>query len=251
MYGFVTHTWNPIKGKCSHDCGYCYMKVYPQKPLHLVERELLDDLGSGNFIFVGSSTDMFANDVPKEWILKVLEHCRKYPSNTFLFQTKNTQRVKFLVNENYNYEIFPRCHIIGVTLESDRDFNLSEAPKIEERINGLMQYTRKMVSIEPILSFNLSNFVAIIKRIKPEFVSIGADSKGHHLPEPSADKVLKLIHELKMFTEVRIKDNLKRIIEVCPACGNLKKECICTEDDIDEYKHELLLKQQDKQGELD
>ena len=26
MYEFVTHTWNPIKGKCYHDCSYCYMK---------------------------------------------------------------------------------------------------------------------------------------------------------------------------------------------------------------------------------
>lgn len=26
MYEFVTHTWNPIKGKCSHGCTYCYMK---------------------------------------------------------------------------------------------------------------------------------------------------------------------------------------------------------------------------------
>ena len=36
MYEFVTHTWNPIKGKCSHGCTYCYMKKmcsrfeYPQ-----------------------------------------------------------------------------------------------------------------------------------------------------------------------------------------------------------------------------
>ena len=26
MYEFVTHTWNPIKGKCFHGCTYCYMK---------------------------------------------------------------------------------------------------------------------------------------------------------------------------------------------------------------------------------
>ena len=81
MYGFVTHTWNPIKGKCSHDCSYCYMKVYKQSPLHLVEKELTDDLGSGNFVFVGSSTDMFAEDVPADWIIKVIDACRKFPKN--------------------------------------------------------------------------------------------------------------------------------------------------------------------------
>ena len=26
MYKFVNYTWNPIKGKCLHDCSYCYMK---------------------------------------------------------------------------------------------------------------------------------------------------------------------------------------------------------------------------------
>ena len=23
MYPWITHTWNPIKGKCPHDCTYC------------------------------------------------------------------------------------------------------------------------------------------------------------------------------------------------------------------------------------
>ena len=51
MYGFVTHTWNPIRGECPHDCKYCYMKKWgKQKPLRLVEKELKTDLGSGNFI---------------------------------------------------------------------------------------------------------------------------------------------------------------------------------------------------------
>jgi hypothetical protein len=26
MYAFVTHTGNPIKELCPHDCSYCYMK---------------------------------------------------------------------------------------------------------------------------------------------------------------------------------------------------------------------------------
>ncbi len=31
MYGFVTHTWNPVKGICPHNCSYCYMrKWWPQ-----------------------------------------------------------------------------------------------------------------------------------------------------------------------------------------------------------------------------
>ena len=26
MYPWVTHTWNPLAGRCKHDCNYCYMK---------------------------------------------------------------------------------------------------------------------------------------------------------------------------------------------------------------------------------
>jgi len=38
--------------------------------LDLMKKELKTDLGNGNFIFVGSSCDLFANDIPKKWILK-------------------------------------------------------------------------------------------------------------------------------------------------------------------------------------
>ena len=39
MYKFIDYTWNPIKGKCLHDCSYCYMKTIPQyQHLILVKR---------------------------------------------------------------------------------------------------------------------------------------------------------------------------------------------------------------------
>jgi len=68
-----------------------------------------------------------------------------------------------------------------------------------------------MVTIEPIMDFDLIELVTIIKNIKPEWVNIGADSKGHNLPEPSKEKINALIEELKKITEVKIKDNLKRL----------------------------------------
>ena len=77
MYEFITHTWNPIKGKCYHDCSYCYMKniVVYERPINLVEGELQGDFGLNKFIFLGSSTDEFAQDVPDEWITRVLDCC--------------------------------------------------------------------------------------------------------------------------------------------------------------------------------
>jgi molybdopterin converting factor small subunit len=35
------------------------------------EKELKTDLGKGNFIFVGSSCDMWAQNIPEEWIEKL------------------------------------------------------------------------------------------------------------------------------------------------------------------------------------
>ena len=205
MYGFVTHTWNPIKGKCSHDCEYCYMKRFPQKPIRLVEKELREDLGSGNFIFVGSSTDMFAEDVPREWIARVLSRCNKYPNNKWIFQTKNTKRYGDFVGS------FPFNCFLGTTLESNRSHvELCKAPDIGERISYI-DWDNTFVTIEPIMDFDLEPFVQIIKRIKPKWVNVGADSKGHHLPEPSKEKVQALIGELKKFTEVKIKSNLMRL----------------------------------------
>jgi len=208
MYGFVTHTWNAVKGKCPHDCSYCYMKVFPQGKLHFDEKELKTNLGEGNFIFVGSSCDMWAKKIPLEWIVEILEHCRKHPKNTYLFQTKNPER--FIPYQNKN--LFPDKSIFGTTIESNHTKGLSKAPSVNYRAFCMKKVKgRKFVTIEPICDFDLKPFVKMIKSIKPNFVNIGADSKGHGLNEPSWDKVQELIKELEKFTEVRIKDNLNRL----------------------------------------
>lgn len=206
MYSFCTHTWNVIKGKCPHDCSYCYMKVYPQGELRFDEKELKTDLGEGNFIFVGSSCDMFADSIPHDWIRDTLKHCRKYTKNTYLFQTKNPGHMKDFI------KYFPKDCIFGTTAESNTASQFSKAPNIHQRLVCLSGIKgRKMVTIEPIMDFNLEPFVSWIEGVEPEFVNIGADSKGHNLPEPSWDKVQELIRELKKFTEVKIKDNLNRL----------------------------------------
>ncbi len=209
MYGFVSHTWNAIKGRCIHDCSYCYMKPFWRGEVHLDEKEFKTDLGEGNFIFIGSSTDMWAENIPHTWIYSVLTHCKKYPENTYLFQTKNPK--KFCHFKDY----LPKNCILGTTMETDRSevlVNLSKAPPIYQRSDAMtIKGFRKMITIEPIMDFNLDKFISEIKRTHPEFVNIGADSKGYNLPEPSWEKVEKLIEELKKFTKVNIKPNLNRL----------------------------------------
>jgi len=212
MYPWVTHTWNPIRGLCPHECSYCYVpsvrKRYGQKthPLKLVEEELKTNLGAGRTIFVGSTADLFADAVRPVWISRVLEHCRSYRDNTYLFQSKNPKRFHEFENA------WPPNCIFGTTIESNY-FSPSKAPEPCERAAEMMILGgSKMVSIEPILDLEPEELVSCIKRIQPEFVSIGADSKGHHLAEPSGEKVRELLQGLKAFTEVRAKDNLERLM---------------------------------------
>jgi len=206
MYPWITHTWNTIKGACPHDCSYCYMKVFPQGELHFDEKELKTDLGENNFIFVGSSCDMFAEEIPSKWIIRTLGWCRYYSDNTYLFQTKNPGRFKDFESH------YPKNSIFGTTAESNLGWKFSKAPNIHQRLVSLSGIKgRKMVTIEPIMDFDLEPFVSWIEGVEPEFVNIGADSKGHNLPEPSWEKIEQLINEIEKFTKVNLKENLNRL----------------------------------------
>jgi len=206
MYEFCSHTWNAIKGKCSHDCSYCYMKIFPQGELRLDEKEFKTDLGTGNTIFVGSSTDMFADNVPIEWIERVLEYCRKF-DNTYIFQTKNPERFKEFEN------FFPDKTIFGTTIETNKATLLAKYSEAPINRFYIRNFKRKFVTIEPIMDFDLVDFIKMIKIVEPEFVNIGADSKNSNLIEPDGKKIKELIESLSKFTEVRIKDNLKRLLK--------------------------------------
>ena len=62
------------------------MKRFTQKPVRLDEKELKTDLGENNYIFIGSSVDMFAPNIPDEWIIEVIEKTKMHPFNKYLFQ---------------------------------------------------------------------------------------------------------------------------------------------------------------------
>jgi len=135
MYPFVTHTWNPIRGRCPHQCTYCYMKGFNVGELRLVDKELQTNLGSGNFIFVGSSCDMWAREVPTDWIIPVLVRCRNF-DNTYLFQSKNPERWLGWDWQSYGA---PIKSIWGTTIETNRDYGISEAPTPLNRYQALKQ----------------------------------------------------------------------------------------------------------------
>lgn len=210
MYSFINYTWNTVKGECYHNCSYCYMKRWGKlKPVHFDEKELKTDLGSGNFIFVVSGGDLFAEDIPAEWITKTLAHCHRF-DNKYLFQTKNPKRML-----NFRFPNAALC----TTIESDIFYPeiMGNSPKPQERAKYMEMLSgcgfMTFVTIEPILDFNLVELVKLIKQCRPEQVNIGSDSGRHNLPEPPKEKVLQLIDELAKFTIVHDKANLKRLFK--------------------------------------
>jgi len=212
MYDFITHTWNTIKGKCYHDCSYCYMKRFKQNPVRFDNAELKTNLGENNFIFVGSSCDMFSKEIPIEWIEKTLRHCWQFDNNQYLFQSKNPERMQYI----YDFNLDPRS-VVCTTIETNRIYpdimRNSPLPLIRAQEISIFQNMKRFVTIEPILDFDLKEFIDMLKNIAPEQVNIGADSGNNNLPEPPKEKIIELINELKTFTIIHNKKNLERLLK--------------------------------------
>jgi DNA repair photolyase len=221
MYPWVTHTHSHLAGKCPHECSYCYVQAMAQKfptmkalysgPIRLIEKEFEVDYGRGKTIFIEHMNDLMAAPVPLDFILKIIRHCLKYPENEYVFQSKNPER--YTIMDCF----FPERRIFGTTIESSKFLPsiMHNAPPPEWRALAMMKLDgRKFVTIEPILDFDVDIISSWMDRIRPEFVNIGADSKGRGLPEPTPDKVHGLIEKLKEYgIEIREKHNLSRLLK--------------------------------------
>lgn len=215
MYEFIDYVWSPIRGRCSHLCNYCYVKgpfygkIATLPPLHIDEKDMKTDLGRGNFIFVCHTIDLFAEDVPTKWIERVIQHLRLNSQNKYLLQSKNPKRFLDF------FGTYPADVLFGTTIETNRDIVESKAPPYIERAKALAEMHNKgyetMVTIEPIFDFDLDELVKLVVMAKPEWVNIGADSKGHKLPEPPKEKIKELIKALGKETAVKLKGNLSRL----------------------------------------
>jgi hypothetical protein len=180
------------------------------------DKELRVDLGQGNFIFVGSSCDMWAEEIPDSWVETVIKHCEKF-DNKYLFQTKNPKRFwmywdEFLSNEKYH---------LATTIETNRTHSafMGDTPTPKERayeLGGFEGDHNRILTIEPVMDFDLDEFQKLINFVDPSQINIGADSGGNNLPEPSNHKLLLLIDWLDKETDYsfKLKKNLKRLYDV-------------------------------------
>ena len=237
MYEFVTHTWNPIKGKCFHGCTYCYMQgkwIYSYPFLDI--KELSGTFESGQFIFIGSGTDFCSAKVKSEWIEQVLDFCYKNNSldifgerAKFLLQTKNPERLlEFINHPLLNPE--NAMTVVCTTLETNRHLSkiMQNAPSPRKRAEAMAKIADAgiptFVTIEPIIDFDLEEFVDLIRMCRPQQVNIGKNtSRTVTVPNPTIGKTVELVKALQDFTKVVLKQNSGLLRQALNQAGvNLK-----------------------------
>jgi DNA repair photolyase len=213
MFNIVSATWNPISG-CLYNCNYCWARdlaITKLKNSHryskgfkpsLNETEFRSKFGKGDIIFVSDMGDMFGDFVPDPWIKQVLDYVSQFPETDFLFMTKNPKRYLNLL------QYIPKNAILGATIETTNDEivqtdKISSAPLPNERYTAMkaLDWDRKIVSIEPILDFDLGTFIKWIEDIDPFIVYVGYDNYYHKLREPTIENTTKL---LKMLPETSL-----------------------------------------------
>lgn len=222
MYDWVTHMHTHLGGECGHECSYCYLngkgfgKVRAEKytgPIRLLENEFDVAYGTDKTIFIEHCNDLFAENVPDEFIERILAHCCKYPDNTFVFQTKNVRRMY------YYFDKMPPHVMLGTTIETNRDMSdISTAPDAHERKKWMHELSVKQcetfITVEPILKFDMYALAYILIDSYPDFVNIGADSKDNGLEEPTYDEIMELYDFVtKAEVVVKKKINLERLKE--------------------------------------
>jgi DNA repair photolyase len=221
MYDWITHTHTHLGGKCPHECSYCSIQDMQKRfgdklpysgPLRLREKEFGVNYGSGKTIFIENCNDLFADGVERKWIDRILDHCREYPGNDYVIQTKNPNRI---ITDGI---ALPDGAALGCTIETNRDNDLGNTPSRSSRAWSMsrLQHRRRglktFITLEPIMDFDLHDFAYMLIGARPNFVNIGADSKNHFLPEPSIEKIMQLAEILSdAGIEIRKKMNLDRL----------------------------------------
>jgi len=220
MFPFITKTWNPIAGECSHKCKGCWaralakrygFKKYQGQP-RIDEKQINHTFKAGEFIFVQDMSDLFAENVPQEVILRVFEQIKQSPDARFLLLTKNPKQYLRVI-----FDIPKNC-LVGATIESNRsEPKLGNAPSRISRAMWMAKIKKDypqlplFVSVEPILDFDTEIFAEIIaKDIRPEFVAVGYDNYNNGFSEPNLEKTKNFIRFLKVFHEIIVYEKTLR-----------------------------------------
>lgn len=231
MYKDV-QTWNPFKG-CLFDCLYCKPSFqlqakrqkqnctdcYNYKPHYHPER--LNDIPNADTIFVCGNADIAFCDL--DFVLKIIDSIKTrnkhHPEQTYYLQSKNPRTFERF------HGTLPENAILLTTLETNRIegyHQVSYAPPPNERWHNFRHigYPRKVVTIEPVMDFDIGILFHWVRTIEPEYVWLGFNShpKQSPLPEPSKNKVAEFMEMLKdEGIEVRGKELRGLTLDYCQA----------------------------------
>ena len=166
---------------------------------YFYEKNLEKIYGDGKFVFVCDCIDIFHPYIP-DWIIRrVLEWIGRCNRAMFLLLTKNPRRFFDFKDE------IPVNVCLGVTVESNINYKYGSSPPQDERLKvfadlandvQLFQYAR-LISVEPVMGFDLDSFYWNIRFCLPDCVVIGYDNHNSKLVEPYEKDVLKLIGMLE------------------------------------------------------
>jgi len=155
-------TWNPVRGcsKVSPGCKHCYAETFAERfrgvPGHPFEfgfdlRLIPEKLGepirwsTPKKIFVNSMSDLFHEDVPDEFIGKVIEVMRAADWHTYQVLTKRPKRMAKLLRGKFK-AVADAAHIWwGVSVEDKR----YGTPRIVELRRARVRCS--FLSVEPLL----------------------------------------------------------------------------------------------------
>lgn len=232
-------TWNPITGcnKVSQGCKNCYAEVmhkrlmgmYPEKyskpffdGVQLHEKELNKPYQwKPSLIFVNSMSDLFHEDVPFEFIKKVLAVIHDKKTHTFQILTKRAKRMRefftWLNNEDLSVNFSNLW--IGVSVENQQTAN-DRIPHLVAIHGG-----NKFLSCEPLLgNIDLGSIVyeTILGKMSGSgFIEsaigwiIAGGESGHFARPMDVDWVYSLMNQSK---EMKIPFFFKQWGEWVPIC---------------------------------
>ena len=128
-------TWNPVRGctKISDGCKHCYAETFAERfrgvkghpyeqgfDLRLVPEKLAEPLRWRNpkMIFVNSMSDLFHENVPKDYIVAVAKVMVEANWHTYQVLTKRSDRLRELLNSSLRFAAKQKHIWWGVSVEN-------------------------------------------------------------------------------------------------------------------------------------
>ena len=191
-------TW-PVFSGCGFECSYCnarkaaltrfrhferYRDGFRPK---FIEKELRRRFKPRQFVFICYMGDIaFAT---RTQVINIIDRVREFLETNFLLISKHPGMFW------YWHLVYPDNLYLGSTIETNRDNQLTKAPppKFRKQYLAAYDHPKKFLSIEPIMDFDLEELGEWVQEIQPSIIEVGADNYHNHLPEPSWEKVGKLL----------------------------------------------------------